>query len=286
MLKLSQIIYIAGILFFFSVRILAQELPACLNDKPDLAQQPVAVNWPQNHVKQPLDHKYWLSIKALSQPQWQDAVWVDIRTVAVQQETGLKMLAVPLSRLSSADFLADKTVILVGTGFDELQINQTIKNLRKKGFNHVYALSGGFFVWEKVQNHNKPNLQEISALEFLSGGQSIQWQVISIGLNSSQLNTLPELPAKQFSLAQISSPELKQYIIQGDNRNDAFIRYVLVSPDEHTLRLLQRQMSFAENDHIVWLQGGLAAYQQYIQQQNNLMNHAGQSLSRPCRITI
>lgn len=286
MLKLSQIIYIAGILFFFSVQILAQELSACLNDKPDLAQQPVAVNWPQNHVKQPLDHKYWLSIKALSQPQWQDAVWVDIRTVAVQQETGLKMLAVPLSRLSSADFLADKTVILVGTGFDELQINQTIKNLRKKGFNHVYALSGGFFVWEKVQNHNKPNLQEISALEFLSGGQSIQWQVISIGLNSSQLNTLPELPAKQFSLAQISSPELKQYIIQGDNRNDAFIRYVLVSPDEHTLRLLQRQMSFAENDHIVWLQGGLAAYQQYIQQQNNLMNHAGQSLSRPCRITI
>lgn len=286
MLKLSQIIYIAGILFFFSVRILAQELSACLNDKPDLAQQPVAVNWPQNHVKQPLDHKYWLSIKALSQPQWQDAVWVDIRTGAVQQETGLKMLAVPLSRLSSADFLADKTVILVGTGFDELQINQTIKNLRKKGFNHVYALRGGFFVWEKIQNHNKPNLQEISALEFLSGGQSIQWQVISIGLNSSQLNTLPEQPAKQFSLAQISSPELKQYISQGNNRNDAFIRYVLVSPDEHTLRLLQRQMSFAENDHIVWLQGGLAAYQQYIQQQNNLMNHAGQSLSRPCRITI
>lgn len=286
MLKLSQIIYIAGILFFFSVRILAQELPACLNDKPDLAQQPVAVNWPQNHVKQPLDHKYWLSIKALSQPQWQDAVWVDIRTGAVQQETGLKMLAVPLSRLSSADFLADKTVILVGTGFDELQINQTIKNLRKKGFNHVYALRGGFFVWEKVQNYNKPNLQEISALEFLSGGQSIQWQVISIGLNSSQLNTLPEQPAKQFSLDQISSPELKQYISQGDNRNDAFIRYVLVSPDEHTLRLLQRQMSFAENYHIVWLQGGLSAYQQYIQQQNNLMNHAGQSLSRPCRITI
>ncbi|MCX8753941.1 rhodanese-like domain-containing protein [Snodgrassella sp. B3837] len=286
MLKLSQIIYIAGILFFFSVRILAQELSACLNDKPDLAQQPVAVNWPQNHVKQPLDHKYWLSIKVLSQPQWQDAVWVDIRTGAVQKETGLKMLAVPLSRLSSADFLADKTVILVGTGFDELQINQTIKNLRKKGFNHVYALRGGFFVWEKVQNHNKPNLQEISALEFLSGGQSIQWQVISIGLHSLQLNTLPELPAKQFSLAQISSPELKQYISQSDNRNDAFIRYVLVSPDEQTLRLLQRQMSFAENDHIVWLQGGLAAYQQYIQQQNNLMNHAGQSLSRPCRITI
>lgn len=286
MLKLPQIIYIAGILFVSSVRILAQELSVCLNDKPDLAQQPVAVSWPQNHHKQPLDKKYWLSIAALNQPRWQDAVWVDIRSGAVQQETGLQMLAIPLNRLIGADFLAQKTVILVGSGFDELEINQTIKRLRKKGFNHVYALSGGFFIWEKLQNHNKPNQQEISAQQFLSGGKSIHWQIISIGLNLQQLHTLPEQPAKQFDIAQISASALKQYIRQGANRNDAFIRYVLVCPDEHTLRLLQRQMSFAENNHIVWLQGGLVAYQQYIKQQNNLINHAGQSLSRPCRLTI
>ncbi|PIT15161.1 rhodanese-like domain-containing protein [Snodgrassella alvi] len=286
MLKLKQIIVFFGLLFFISAQIFAQDFTACQNNEPDPTILPVAISWPDNRNKQPLDKKNWLTIQQLSQQQLQHAVWVDVRSGIKDKESGLDMLAIPLHQLSGAQFLFDKPVILVGSGFDQLSVNQTINRLRKKGFKHIFALNGGIYEWQKLHQPARPHQQEISAEEFLSGGKTIHWQIITLGLNAEQLATLPEQPVKQFALTQITASALKQFIRNNAKSSDDFIRYVLVSPDEQTLKRLQQQISFADSANAIWLRGGIAAYQHYVQQQTKLIKHAGQSLSRPCRLTI
>ncbi|PIT54764.1 hypothetical protein BHC44_03245 [Snodgrassella alvi] len=286
MLKLKQIIVFLGLLFFISAQVFAQDFTACQNNEPDPTILPVAISWPDNRNKQPLDKKNWLTIQQLSQQQLQHAVWVDVRSGIKDKEPGLDMLAIPLHQLSGAQFLFDKPVILVGSGFDQLPINQTIKHLRTKGFKHIFALIGGIYAWQKLHQPIHLRQQEISAEEFLSGGKTIHWQIITLGLNAEQLATLPEQPVKQFALTQITASALKQFIRNNANSGGDFIRYVLVSPDEQTLKRLQQQISFADSANIIWLRGGITAYQHYVQQQTKLIKYAGQSLSRPCRLTI
>jgi rhodanese-related sulfurtransferase len=286
MLKLKQVIVFLGLLFLISARIFAQDFTACQNNEPDPTILPVAISWPDNHNKQSLDKKNWLTIQQLSQQQLQHAVWVDVRSGIKDKESGLDMLAIPLHQLSGAQFLFDKPVILVGSGFDQLPINQAIKHLRKKGFKHIFALSGGIYAWQKLHRPVHLHQQEISAEEFLSGGKTIRWQIIAIGLNAEQLATLPEQPIKQFALSQTTASVLKQFIHNNSKSSNDFIHYVLVSPDKQTVKRLQQQISFADSANIIWLRGGITAYQHYVQQQTKLIKHAGQSLSRPCRLTI
>lgn len=286
MLKLKQIIVFFGLLFFISAQIFAQDFTACQNNEPDPTILPVAISWPDNRNKQPLDKKNWLTIQQLSQQQLQHAVWVDVRSGIKDKESGLDMLAIPLHQLSGAQFLFDKPVILLGSGFDQLSVNQAINRLRKKGFKHIFALNGGIYEWQKLHQPAQSRQQEISAEEFLSGGKTIHWQIITLGLNAEQLATLPEQPVKQFALTQITASALNQFIRNNAKSSDDFIRYVLISPDEQTLKRLQQQISFADSANVIWLRGGIAAYQHYVQQQTKLIKHAGQSLSRPCRLTI
>ncbi|PIT06833.1 rhodanese-like domain-containing protein [Snodgrassella communis] len=286
MLKLKQIIVFFGLLVFISAQIFAQDVTTCQNNEPDSTILPVAISWPDNRDKQPLDKKNWLTIQQLNQQQLQHAVWVDVRSGNKNKESGLDMLAIPLHQLSGAQFLFDKPVILVGSGFDQLSVNQTINHLRKKGFKHIFALNGGIYEWQKLHQPTQLRQQEITAEEFLSGGKTIHWQIITLGLNAEQLATLPEQPVKQFAQTQITASALKQFIHNNAKSSDDFIRYVLISPDEQTLKRLQQQISFADSANIIWLRGGITAYQHYVQQQTKLSKHAGQSLSRPCRLTI
>ena len=57
MLKLKQIIVFFGLLVFISAQIFAQDVTTCQNNEPDSTILPVAISWPDNRNKQPLDKK-------------------------------------------------------------------------------------------------------------------------------------------------------------------------------------------------------------------------------------
>ncbi|WP_392562467.1 rhodanese-like domain-containing protein [Orbus sturtevantii] len=243
------------------------------------------IDWPKNQFKQPIDKEYWLTIKqAKSLPN--DVVWVDVRSKLTQINNSLNILIIPLNQLENTHFLFDKTVVLIGTGFDQVLINNAINTLKVKGFKHLFALSGGIRVWHELQQPKITISDEILPEEFLLGGESITWHVITVGLTTTEINTLPEKPLKRLDLSKQSILALNHFLPIEAIKNDAFIRYVLIAPNEQITLLLKRQLSIPESHNLVWLKGGLSNYQYYIQQQTNLINNAEQSLSKPCRLTL
>lgn len=286
MLRFSKFFILMCLLVIYKTLIFAQNISACQSNISDPVISPEAIKWPDNRNKQQLDKNFWLTMNEISKKQPDNIILVDVRSGIKEQNSGLNMLTIPLNQISEARFLMDKNVILVGSGFDQIPINQTINYLRKKGFKRIFALTGGIYAWNNQQESVSLRQQEISPEDFLSGGKTIHWQIISIGLNTEQLSVLPEQPVKQFALTQNTISELNQFIQNNFTNKNAFIHYVLIGTDEQTIKSLQQQIKLNNSANIVWLRSGIIAYQHYVQQQINLINHTGKSLSRPCRLTI
>lgn len=119
---------------------------------------------------------------------------------------------------------------------------------------------------------------EISHEEFLLGGRSIDWQIITIGLTPKEINTLPKKPVRSFNLSKEPTSELNQLLSNEPTKNNVFIRYVLITLDEKSTLFLKNQLILSKSNKIVWLEGGLADYQRYVKKQTNLINNIGQSL--------
>ena len=286
MLRFSKFFILMWLLVIYKTLIFAQDISACQSNISDPVISPEAIKWPDNRNKQQLDKNFWLTMNEISKKRPDNIILVDVRSGIKEKISGLNMLTIPLNQISEARFLMDKNVILVGSGFDQIPINQTINYLRKKGFKRIFALTGGIYAWNNQQESVSLRQQEISPEDFLSGGKTIHWQIISIGLNTEQLSVLPEQPVKQFALTQNTISELNQFIQNNFTNKNAFIHYVLISTDEQTIKSLQQQIKLNNSANIVWLRSGIIAYQHYVQQQINLINHTGKSLSRPCRLTI
>ena len=286
MLRFSKFFILMCLLVIYKTLIFAQDISACQSNISDSVISPEAIKWPDNRNKQQLDKNFWLTMNEISKKQPDNIILVDVRSGIKEKISGLNMLTIPLNQISEARFLMDKNVILVGSGFDQIPINQTINYLRKKGFKRIFALTGGIYAWDNQQKSVLLRQQEISPEEFLSGGKTIHWQIISIGLNTEQVSALPEQPVKQFAFTQNTVSELNQFMQKKFTNKDIFIHYVLVGANEQDIKSLQQQIKLNNSANIVWLRGGIIAYQHYVQQQINLINHTGKSLSRPCRLTI
>ncbi|KES13785.1 Rhodanese-related sulfurtransferase [Snodgrassella alvi SCGC AB-598-P14] len=286
MLRFSKFFILMCLLVIYKTLIFAQDISVCQSNISDPVISPEAIKWPDNRNKQQLDKNFWLTMNEISKKQPDNIILVDVRSGIKEKISGLNMLTIPLNQISEARFLMDKNVILVGSGFDQIQINQTINYLRKKGFKRIFALTGGIYAWDNQQKSVSLRQQEISPEEFLSGGKTIHWQIISIGLNTKQVSALPEQPVKQFAFTQNTVSELNQFMQKKFTNKDTFIHYVLVGANEQDIKLLQQQIKLSKSANITWLRGGIIAYQHYVQQQTNLINHTGKSLYRSCRLNI
>lgn len=246
--------------------------------------QKILIRWPKNEHKKIIDKSFWLTIEQVHNLK-KDIDWIDVRPKLAKANNPLNLLSFPLNQLETP-FLFDKTVVLVGTGFDELEINNTIKVLREKGFNNFFALLGGIRTWNILKKANLDISEQITPEEFLLGGKTINWQVITIGLTQQEFNILPEKPIRQFNLSEESILELRKFLSYFHTNSDAFIRYVLITPNEQITLALKFKLNLYKSNNIVWLKGGLVNYQHYIQLQTNLINNTGKSLTMPCRLTL
>lgn len=269
-----------ALFMFCAALVQARPLSDCLNDARDQVITTAAVHWPDNRQKQKLHAQYWLNAQAIDRLP-ENVVWLDVRPKATT-EAGL--LAVGLNQLGNMPVFADKTVVLVGTGFDQRLLDQQILALKRQGLRQVLALSGGIRTWRQL--HQQTFADQITPEDFLTGGQTLPWQIITVGLSARQQKLLPETPVRQFAADQTGMQQLQQFLQQQSSGNDFGIDYVVIGADAHTSRLLQRQYTSRPSASVVWLKGGLAHYQQYVRQQANLIRHKDQSLSLPCRLSL
>lgn len=247
-----------------------------------------AVKWPHIDNKQKLNDGYWITSKQFLYQPRKDILWVDIRSKADKKTVPLAgVISLSVVELESTDFLFEKNLVLIGTGFDQLQIDIAINQLRKVGFKRIFALAGGVRAWSSLNQQKISLVDEISAEQFLLGSKIISWKVIAIGLTDKEIATLPEKPFKQLSLSNNSFKEIAQFIKDEQLTNDQFISLVLVTSDIKTLQQLKQQLQpYLLSEQVVWLQGGFHNYQNYIEQQHKVIASKGSNLSRPCGIAF
>lgn len=272
---------ILGITFFFSAiagQGVTQELKLAEETMPcsNVQYQNVSAEfkWPDFTQKAALNDECWISMDKLEQ-KMAEVVLVDVRGAKETQSHPLQgVLVIPLHTVQDDIGLQNKQIILVGTGFDQVGLNQACMQLRQNGMDAV-ALSGGAraLVGTPWGEHSGISFAQITPQEFLMGGKTIPWELMTMGLDDEQVVHLPQKP-----LTQEASENSGLF----NNQLDQHIEYVLIAPDERSTRALQQSIGKAGISNTVWLKGGVQAYEAYIEEQYRIRIHAEQPLTRPC----
>lgn len=287
-----QLVLLAGLLAgVFSVYGRAGEVAGCLeSSQPTRTEQPW---WPRIEHKQPLHAACWLSWNELMQPAYQQdgVLWLDVRPSPNWQASPLNnVMQVGLHEIEDRSFLHGRSLLLVGTGTDQLMLDAACMQLRQLGFD-VHALNGGIWALPghlSGQGSDAGNVQQIGADQFLAGSQTVSWHVVTLGGSEQDIAYLPEPPRMQFGLDDVAAAQAAITTLLGQGgisapENPYPVQVVLIAPDDESVRVLQALLHHAAADgRVVWLQGGFQAYEAYINEQNRMKAYAGAVLRRPC----
>lgn len=230
--------------------------------------------------QQSLDSSCWIKYSEIAQlyeaTAWR---WIDVRTRAAQKALPLDgLLTIPLHTLTNQQWLQQQPILLVGTGFDQVELNKVCTQVKQAGFKTVYALKGGAYVL--AQSHSQQH--EITAEQYWFGSMIGSWKTVVIDLTDLDLQHLPSKPFKQF----VSSTDNIQLMIQqilSQLTDTSPIQLVLITKDQSTTQQWQQLLNtITTSKRIVWLQGGIQNYNYYIEQQQSIRSNAGKTFTRPC----
>jgi hypothetical protein len=170
----------------FSVYGRADEVAGCFeSSQPSQAEQH---RWPRIEHKQPLHAECWLGWNELMQPVYQQdgVLWLDVRPLPDWQASPLNnVMQVGLHEIEDRSFLRGRSLLLVGTGTDQLMLDTACMQLRQAGFD-VHALNGGVWALPKHlsgQGNGAGNVRQIETDQFLAGSQTVSWHVVTLGLS-------------------------------------------------------------------------------------------------------
>jgi len=224
---------------------------------------------------------------------WADGspTFVDVRSPATIQSYRLAgVLEIALSDLPRKAFLKQQSIVLIGSGFDDADLAQACEVLHADGFSKVKLLRGGVRTWQQagraaVRAGADFAPDSIAPAAFHRGVSDAPWLVLGVGLPPS--DGLPKLARMRAVdgkdgiavIAQARS-ELAQ---MPEEKRPSLI--VVVAQDAASLRELREAARRARVADIVFLEGGLAAYRQFLTEQESIAANAGKPLVRPCGTT-
>ncbi|MEJ5027656.1 hypothetical protein [Comamonas sp. JNW] len=109
---------------------------------------------------------------------------VDVRPRSLQRAAPIaRALQLELSDMASKRFLQQTSVVLLGTGLDNAEVDQACRQLRQQGFAQLQAVRGGVRAWQAAKAAtagSQPLLQPLDAQTWIAAlGQGMQWTVIS-----------------------------------------------------------------------------------------------------------
>lgn len=261
-----------------------QALGAACPQQEVMSQAAAEMIWPRIGEKVKLNNAYWVDTTWIEiQRQERNILLLDVR---LQREIKAHPLQgvweIPLAQLQGKSFLREQHIVLVGTGFDQALLDQACEQLRAAGFENVVALRGGvraLINWPQAQFSGIES-EQITPEEFWLGSPAMEWQIVTFGLSQEQIDRLPEPPIED-PAKRLSLSERTQKL--GDSEAKRWIEYVYIAPDAAATQALQQAFSSSGlTKNTVWLTGGMQAYENYMREQYDILNHAGRALLRPC----
>jgi uncharacterized repeat protein (TIGR01451 family) len=221
--------------------------------------------------------------------------WVDIRDAGALRQISLPgVVPVDLANVRDKAFLQGQSLVLVGTGVDLKTLSTQCVALREsKRFNSVHVLLGGVRRWrtagQPVLMHGLVELpDEVTPQALWVGALNDQWKVVTLGLDASQIQTLP-VPAAQVLALNGPMPQMMQTLfahLRGPADTSAHRQWLVVAANPAQLAQVRAQWGAQQaaqpNANPAWLQGAWPNHQEYMRQQRTLAAHVGQNLPRIC----
>jgi rhodanese-related sulfurtransferase len=240
------------------------------------------------------DNSCWVDFSNVAQSVTVNATWIDVRSLAETKAIQLPgALRIAMTELRTKTFLKNASIVLVGSGRDDGDIATTCGELKRSGFPSVIALRGGVRAWIAG---GRPILGEAAALqgldliapmEFQRQAARAPWIVVGVDLPSSVI--LPGSPTDYRAIAahedagrvvsEIRSEQAKWRGQKAESRPTAII---VVTVDADHARRARDALRTAQVSDVFVLQGGVAAYRDFLNQQHGIAAASGKALVRQC----
>ena len=249
------------------------------------------ITWPHIAQKAELTPSFWINAEQVRQWTEQDSlIWIDVRSAVKKKASSLNnALDISLQSIKDKSFLHSERIILVGDGFDQPELDLTCRQLREAGFENVYVLQGGADAKRQLENpsfNRRPLFTDITPEELLSGGRATSWTLIAWDLHPDDIRKLPEQPTEQWFSAEGNLSLLTQRILshsqimKGKNEQAGIVIVTANNNANQQLKSLLQQ--HGATTPTLWLQGGMQAYKNHVEQQHNIRTNTGLSLKRSC----
>ncbi len=261
---------------------LAEQVDAAPAPRRDIRREPVA-----------RDDACWLDLGAARAWGGARPTWVDVRSVT--ETRGVRIagaLQIPLADVAGKAFLKAAPIVLVGTGFDDADLQRACGELKRAGFAQGRLLRGGIRAWEAAGEPLAVTgpaqaLDVMSAGEFHRHAGGAPWLVVGIDVRAS--DEVPPLLAQMRRVdAEASASRVVAAVAQARAdiaRMPAAARpdtIVIVARDDATSMRWREALRREHARDVLFLGGGLAGYQQYLREQQSIAANAGKPLTRPC----
>lgn len=206
--------------------------------------------------------------------------WIDIRSSRSANALPLSgALRIAADEITLKPFLRPATLVLIGTGWDDSVVLTACERLTKAGLS-VRALKGGVRAWQAA---GRPvgwvakgwGSDEIDPSDFIEAAPRERWPVI--GLDLPATFTAP-VPAKRWARANTQSSWSPSRLFPTAARQNLPIVVLAAEPTvaRHTPVAIQ-------NKQLIWVRGGVAAYQKALEQQYATAAKSSRALTRGCK---
>lgn len=279
-----------GILF--SSQSVSNEITLNCNGSDRSIVSGTPIIWPHIKQKVELTSSFW--INGAQAQQWLeqgDLIWIDVRSAIKKKASPLdNALDISLQSIKDKSFLHNERIVLVGDGVDQPELDLACRHLRDAGFENAYVLQGGVDAKRRLEKQSSFSRQAfftyITPEELLAGSRATSWTLIAWDLHSDDIQKLPEQPTEQWFSAEGNLSLLVQRILshsQTKKSKGAQAGIVMITANNNANQQLKSLLQqHGTTTPILWLQGGMQAYQNYIEQQHNIRTNTGLSLKRSC----
>lgn len=226
----------------------------------------------------------WIEIgqvDKLSDPRTPKPVyWIDIRSP--RQANALPLsgaLRIAVDEITLKPFLRPATLILIGTGWDDSVVLTACGKLTKAGLS-VRVLKGGARAWQAAGRPvgwvaNGWGSNEIDPNDFIEAASRERWPVI--GLDLPKTFTAP-VPAQRWAQANTQPAWSPARLFPAATRQDLPMIVLAAEPAVAQLS----PAAIKNNKQLIWVRGGVAAYQKALEQQRDIVASPSRALTRSC----
>lgn len=222
-----------------------------------------------------------------------DATLLDIRPHHAARNIGIaEALKIPLADLATRTFLKDRSLVLVGSGKNDLEIATACVELKKAGFAQVKVLSGGLRAWHgsgQLLVTEPLGLRELYLIESRDFHNLLTYAVPVIALFNSFDDSLKlksgVMPLSLGKNIKTAGEKLKEIHAKSSRALiTPHLPLVVVPQNNREAEDLQSLIIQSGIKNTVILKDGALGYTRFLAEQESIQANANTPLIRPCNV--